>query len=71
MEDNHLSGMDVTSVPCENDALHLQNIRYKCMEVVRDLVFFKTAQNDKDTMFSKAVVFIKMIRSKGRIVPKM
>lgn len=51
MEDNHLSGMDVTSVPCKNDALHLQNIRYKCMEVV-------TAQNYKDTMFSKAVVFI-------------
>lgn len=53
MEDNHLSGMGVTSVPYENDASH---IRYKCMEVVTE-----TAQNYKDTMFSKAVVFVKMI----------
>lgn len=55
MEDNHLSGMGVTSVPYENDALH---IRYKCMEVVTE---FSKLHKIIKTMFSKAVVFIKMI----------
>lgn len=54
MEDNHLSGMGVTSVPYENDALH---IRYKCMEVVTE--FSKLHKIIKTQCFLKQLCLLR------------